>query len=317
MTRTAIGLGSNIEHRLSHLQSAVRALAELGDISAVSSLYETAPVGGPRQGAYLNAVVLLETDLTARQLFTALQAIEQQAGRTREVHWGARTLDLDLLLFDGERQDSSDLIVPHPRIGERRFVLEPLAQVWPDAPTPGSPPATLLGALPAQKLRLIAYEWVTGTPRLVDRGEAWVMAQGVLLLLWLVTVIVTGSLPPLASWWLWLGLAVAGAGAALAVSAVRSLGGSLSPLPAPLPEADLVEVGPYSLVRHPIYTSIIVTLMGTSLAVGSWPGLMVAVLLLVFFVAKSMSEERQLRLVYPGYGQYQARVRHRLLPGLW
>jgi 2-amino-4-hydroxy-6-hydroxymethyldihydropteridine diphosphokinase len=100
---------------------------------AVSPVFETDPVGGPDgQGPYLNMVVQLDTDADARELLAACRQAEQAAGRVREVRWGPRTLDVDVLWVDGERVDDDELQVPHPRIFERPFVLAPLATLAPD-----------------------------------------------------------------------------------------------------------------------------------------------------------------------------------------
>ncbi len=134
MTRAYLALGSNLGDRLAFLQGAVTALAatEAITLAAVSRVYETAPVGGPSQGAYLNAVVALDTELGAPGLLVVAQRIEGAAGRTRTARWGARTLDVDVLLVGDERVDSHDLTVPHPRLWQRGFVLAPLADVAPD-----------------------------------------------------------------------------------------------------------------------------------------------------------------------------------------
>lgn len=143
--RAAVALGSNVGDRNAHLDAAVEALTALGDVVAISSVYETAPVGGPPQDDYLNAVAVLETDLEPTELLEELFAIEAAHGRERAVRFGPRTLDLDLLLFDDAVIDEPDLSVPHPRMIERRFVLEPLLEVWPDARLPdGTPLATFL-----------------------------------------------------------------------------------------------------------------------------------------------------------------------------
>lgn len=130
MTRAYLGLGSNLGDRLHHLRRAVGALEE---VVAVSPVYETAPVGGPDdQGAYLNLVVELSTERPARALLDTCRVLEEAADRVREVRWGPRTLDVDVLWVDGEIVDDPDLIVPHPRMWERRFVLAPLADLAPD-----------------------------------------------------------------------------------------------------------------------------------------------------------------------------------------
>lgn len=107
-------------------------LAAAGDVVAVSPVYETEPVGGPEgQGPYLNVVVELSTRDTARRLLDRCRAAEEAAGRVRTVRFGPRTLDADVLLVGDARVDEDDLVVPHPRMWERRFVLAPLADLAP------------------------------------------------------------------------------------------------------------------------------------------------------------------------------------------
>jgi 2-amino-4-hydroxy-6-hydroxymethyldihydropteridine diphosphokinase len=137
VTRAAFGLGSNLGDRRAHLEAAVRGLAGLGEVLAVSSFRETAPVGGPPQPAYLNAAVVVATELEPLALLHAAQEIERRAGRERGVVWGPRTLDLDLLLYGDRTLREPGLVVPHPRLHERRFVLEPLAEIALDWPVPG------------------------------------------------------------------------------------------------------------------------------------------------------------------------------------
>ena len=134
-----IGLGSNLGDRRTALEGAIAALAETPGIRVrkVSTFHETEPVGGPPgQGRYLNAAAVLETSLDPFALLTVLQAIEARFGRVRTVRWGERTLDLDLLLFGDRIIDTPELVVPHPRYSVRRFVLEPLAEVAPEAVDP-------------------------------------------------------------------------------------------------------------------------------------------------------------------------------------
>jgi 2-amino-4-hydroxy-6-hydroxymethyldihydropteridine diphosphokinase len=135
--RAFVALGSNLGDRWANLRSAV---ARLTDVVAVSSVYETDPVGGPEgQGAYLNAVVELDTDLSPRQLLELGQRLEQAAHRVRVERWGPRTLDVDVLLVGDIVVDEPDLQVPHPRMWERAFVLVPLAELAPDlVPSPPS-----------------------------------------------------------------------------------------------------------------------------------------------------------------------------------
>lgn len=136
--RVVLGLGSNLGDRSAHLQAGVDAWGN--DVEAVSDVYETAPVGGPEQGPYLNLVVVLRSDLTGPELLARGQGLEAEAGRVRTVRWGPRPLDVDILWIDGERHDEPDLIVPHPRMHERAFVTVPLAEVAPDLVAPGPPP---------------------------------------------------------------------------------------------------------------------------------------------------------------------------------
>lgn len=130
MARVFLGLGSNMGDRLDNLRSAV---SRLPDVVAVSSVYETEPVGGPSgQAPYLNLVVELDTELEARELMEIGRSLERDVGRVRTVRWGPRPLDVDVLLVEGTVVDDEDLVVPHPRMWERRFVLAPLAELDPD-----------------------------------------------------------------------------------------------------------------------------------------------------------------------------------------
>jgi 2-amino-4-hydroxy-6-hydroxymethyldihydropteridine diphosphokinase len=134
MARAFLGLGSNLGDRVGFLREAV---ATLPDLVGVSPVYETDPVGGPEdQGAYLNLVAELDTSLTPRELLEVCRACERAAERVREVRWGPRTLDVDVLWVEGQEVAEPDLEVPHPRLWERRFVVAPLADVAPDLATP-------------------------------------------------------------------------------------------------------------------------------------------------------------------------------------
>jgi 2-amino-4-hydroxy-6-hydroxymethyldihydropteridine diphosphokinase len=132
--RVVIGLGSNVGDRLANLREATSRIAALGTVLARSSIYETAPVGGPAQADFLNAALLVEYMESASALLAALQSIEHDLGRVRTERWGPRTIDLDILWIDGEAIETPDLVVPHPRLGERAFALAPLLDVAPDAP---------------------------------------------------------------------------------------------------------------------------------------------------------------------------------------
>jgi 2-amino-4-hydroxy-6-hydroxymethyldihydropteridine diphosphokinase len=135
VTRAFLALGSNLGDRVAELRAAV---AELPERVAASPVFETAPVGGPAdQGAYLNMVVQLDTDASARELLDECHRLEQAANRVRTVRWGPRTLDVDVIWIDGVTVDEPDLRVPHPRFRERPFVLAPLATLAPDIVAPG------------------------------------------------------------------------------------------------------------------------------------------------------------------------------------
>jgi 2-amino-4-hydroxy-6-hydroxymethyldihydropteridine diphosphokinase len=128
-----LGLGSNLGDRAAYLQGAVDGLAAHSRIRlvALSPVYETEPVGGPPQPDYLNAVVALDTDLDARALLELAKSLEAAAERVEGERWAPRTLDVDVLMVGDERVEEADLVVPHPRIHQRAFVLAPLADVAP------------------------------------------------------------------------------------------------------------------------------------------------------------------------------------------
>ena len=134
MTRAYVALGANLGDR----EAAIRRAAELIGATRLSALIETEPWGFADQPRFLNAVAELETELAPRALLDRLLAVERELGRTREgPRYGPRTIDLDLLLYGDEQLDEPGLTVPHPRLHERRFVLEPLAELAPDAFVPG------------------------------------------------------------------------------------------------------------------------------------------------------------------------------------
>lgn len=128
--RVFLGLGSNLGDRWAYLRDAV---ASLPDVVAVSTVYESDPVGGPGgQGPYLNCVVELDTDLPPRQLLGICHRLESAANRVRAERWGPRTLDIDILMMGEMVVDDPDLQVPHPRMRERPFVLQPLRDLAPE-----------------------------------------------------------------------------------------------------------------------------------------------------------------------------------------
>lgn len=135
-------------------------LQSLGRVIRISSLYETAPVGGPEQGWYLNAVVNLSTELDPRSLLRGLNEIEDLAGRIRKVRWGPRILDLDLLVYDAITIRTTDLTIPHPRAHERAFVLVPLAEVWAEADLGIGTAGDLAARIDRADVVLVARDWV-------------------------------------------------------------------------------------------------------------------------------------------------------------
>jgi len=144
MMRAVLSIGSNLGDRLAHLQGAVDELASMGvDVKAVSPVYETAPVGGPEQEDFLNAVVLVHTALGPRELLAACQGIEAAHDRVREMRWGPRTLDVDIITVDGVTSDDPLLTLPHPRVHERAFVCVPWLDIDPAAFLPQGPVAQL------------------------------------------------------------------------------------------------------------------------------------------------------------------------------
>ena len=150
-TTAYIALGSNLGDREGTLHSAIAALRQLGSVDAISSFYETAPVGLVEQPDFLNAVVALRTALSPQELMAALLRIEQQHGRDRSVSVpkGPRTLDLDLLSYGDVVMETPTLTLPHPSLAERRFVLVPLTEIAPQwrHPLSGKTAAILLSEL--------------------------------------------------------------------------------------------------------------------------------------------------------------------------
>jgi 2-amino-4-hydroxy-6-hydroxymethyldihydropteridine diphosphokinase len=139
VTRAYVGLGANLGPREITLLRAIDLLGATDgvEVRAASQLRETEPVGVVDQPAYLNGAVELDTELSARELLDRLLDVERELGRVRGERWGPRTVDLDLLVFGAETIDEPGLRVPHPRLHERRFVLEPLAELAPDLVVPG------------------------------------------------------------------------------------------------------------------------------------------------------------------------------------
>lgn len=176
MSVAYVGLGSNLGDRLASLRQALARLGGLDGcrVASVSGIYESEPVGGPPgQRPYLNAVARLDTDCRAGALLGMLQSIERELGRQAGPRWGPRPIDLDLLLFDDLVVDSPELVLPHPRMAERPFVLAPLAELAPELvhPAMGRPIRELLEACTARKVSGLRRwaDWLT--PAGAEGGE--------------------------------------------------------------------------------------------------------------------------------------------------
>jgi 2-amino-4-hydroxy-6-hydroxymethyldihydropteridine diphosphokinase len=138
--RAVLSLGSNLGNSAEILSSAAEALNEVSEVIAFSSFYQTRPVGGPPQPDFINAVIIIETNLEPEELLLVAQAIEGAHGRERNentVRWGPRFLDIDLIKCDEMLVNSPDLTIPHPRAHEREFVLRPWDEIDPAATLPG------------------------------------------------------------------------------------------------------------------------------------------------------------------------------------
>lgn len=143
MTLAYVGLGANLGDREGTMRRALELLGD--DVVAVSTFRETDPVGYEDQPRFVNAAVALETELGPRELLEQLLAVERALGRTRDgPRYGPRTIDLDLLVYGDDAFDEPGLHVPHPRLAERRFVLEPLFELAPDLVIPGAGPVSAL-----------------------------------------------------------------------------------------------------------------------------------------------------------------------------
>lgn len=157
-----LGLGSNLGDRAARIGEAVDRLGRADGVTsiAVSSLYETSPVGGPPQGWFLNAAARVVTTLTPRELLAAALAVERAMGRVRAVANGPRVIDVDVLLYGDRVVAEPDLVVPHPELARRRFVLAPLTELAADVihPLEGASIAALLARLPAGEEEVRRYE---------------------------------------------------------------------------------------------------------------------------------------------------------------
>jgi len=163
-----IALGSNLGNREGNLRMALRGMTRMARVEAVSSLYET-EASGPEQPPFYNAVCRIDTGLEPRSLLRFLKGLEEEIGRRHGgVQWGPRPIDLDILLYADRIVDEDELVVPHPRLAERAFVLQPLVEIAPEAvhPVLGQTIAELDAAIEAAGLKLIAgagWDGVVGT----------------------------------------------------------------------------------------------------------------------------------------------------------
>jgi len=135
--KLVLALGSNLGNRESNIEEAVSELENIIEITHLSTMHETAPVGGPKQGDYLNAVLIGESELTPHELLALTSKIESKLGRVREVSNGPRTIDIDIIVFGEIQINTPDLQIPHPRAHQREFVLAPWLEIDPDAQIPG------------------------------------------------------------------------------------------------------------------------------------------------------------------------------------
>ncbi len=161
-----LGLGSNVGNRLGNLRMALRLLAPLCRVEETSSLYETAPLGVEAQPPFYNAVCRVSTGLEPRGLLRHLKNIEFQIGRRPGVHWGPRPIDMDIILYGDAVVEEPDLIVPHPRLAERAFVLVPLAKLAPRLRHP------VLGGTMQQLLSAVGSEGVVEVAARNWKGQA-------------------------------------------------------------------------------------------------------------------------------------------------
>jgi 2-amino-4-hydroxy-6-hydroxymethyldihydropteridine diphosphokinase len=161
-----LSLGSNVGDRAANLKAAIEKLGQVGDVESVSSFYETEPVETSPQPWFLNCAVKLDTEKMPRQLIASILSLEQEMGRQRRQPKAPRTIDIDILLFGNSVIELPSLTVPHPRMHERRFVLEPLTEIAPDVRHPVFKRTIreLRDALPVGQLVKKAGGLILGTP---------------------------------------------------------------------------------------------------------------------------------------------------------
>lgn len=310
MSRYYLGIGANLGDRAGHLRDAIEWLDEAGTVVAVSGLYRSAPIG-PEQPEFLNAAVALESDLSPYDLLSRLHAIEDRLGRHRGERWGPRTIDIDILAGP-ELVESDTLDLPHPRWAERRFVVDPLSEVF-ESDVAGIDARSIESARRETSTqdveRLADPNWAAGT----DRGGGWVSAQVVVFAVVFGLALLTPDTFT-GSGWRWAGRVLVVAGAVLMVGGVRSLGRSLTAFPEPAEAATLQTTGVYAHVRHPIYGAVVLGLLGVAVHQRSWPAIVAALAAGGFFWKKAEAEERRLCIRYPDYAAYRASVPGRILP---
>ena len=322
MVKAAIGLGSNLGNREKQLHEAGNRLGVLGEVVGVSSIYVTEPIG-PEQPDYLNMVMVIETDLSPDDLLARLLEIETTMGRKRKQRWGPRLIDLDLLLYGDRTVSQEGLRIPHPQMLERRFVLEPLLEVWPDVRLPdGTAVSDYLSAVEEQRVERVT----TSTPvsrqeqpkGFRQKGGWWVVAQLVLFAGVIASVLFLNDVPGrFGPWSVIVGAALMIVAGVLAISAAWLLGGTTTPYPAPLPGGEFVDRGVYRLVRHPMYGGAILGFCGLALFRSSLPDLIFGLALIPFFRAKSGFEEDLLVANYGEYEAYRNRVKRRFIPWIF
>ncbi|HWJ04128.1 MAG TPA: 2-amino-4-hydroxy-6-hydroxymethyldihydropteridine diphosphokinase [Verrucomicrobiae bacterium] len=154
-----ISIGTNQGARVENMMQAVAEISCFARLTGVSSLYCTAPLGYLAQEDFLNAIIEIETSLEPLDLLAKLQAIENKMGRKRTIRWGPRIIDLDIILYGGEEISTAQLQVPHPRAGERAFVLVPLAELNPRALVGEAPVKDLIQRITNQKISLFKQTW--------------------------------------------------------------------------------------------------------------------------------------------------------------